>query len=157
LVHDPGGCAPVRLSFPHLWPHPQQVLISLTVCRLSCWRGTPGGCTPPAPLVPFSTGADILDCMQVILLVRDPGGCTPPAPLVPSSIGADILDCMQVILLVRDPPGVYARGGHRHLHIGRMHDIDLISEPPTPPPPRYMFPKCENLCGQRGRKRFKAS
>ncbi len=30
------------------------------------------------------------------------------------------------------------RGGHGHLQIGRMHDIDLISEPPTPPPPRYI-------------------
>jgi hypothetical protein len=27
------------------------------------------------------------------------------------------------------------RGGHRHLQIGRMLDIDLISEPPTPSPP----------------------
>jgi hypothetical protein len=25
------------------------------------------------------------------------------------------------------------RGGHRHLQIGRMHDIDLISEPPHAP------------------------
>jgi hypothetical protein len=25
---------------------------------------------------------------------------------------------------------VSSRGGHRHLQIGRMHDIDLISEPP---------------------------
>ncbi len=49
-----------------------------------------------------------------------------------------------------------SRGGHRHLQIGRMLDIDLISEPPppTPPPPRCMYPKCGNLCGQRGRKRF---
>jgi hypothetical protein len=40
------------------------------------------------------------------------------------------------------------RGGHRHLQIGRMLDIDLISEPPppTPPPPRCMYPKCGNLC-----------
>ncbi len=46
------------------------------------------------------------------------------------------------------------RGGHRHLQIGGMLDIDLISEPPTPTPPRCMYPKCGNLCGQRGRKRF---
>jgi hypothetical protein len=25
------------------------------------------------------------------------------------------------------------RGGHQHLQIGRMLDIDLISEPPPPP------------------------
>ncbi len=31
-----------------------------------------------------------------------------------------------------------------------------IRAPPTPPP-RCMYPKCENLCGQRGRKRFIAS
>ncbi len=49
------------------------------------------------------------------------------------------------------------RGGHRHLQIGRMHDIDLISEPPTPTPPRYMDPKCGNLCGQWGKKGFIAS
>ncbi len=48
-------------------------------------------------------------------------------------------------------------GGHRHLQIGRMFDIDLISEPPTPLPPRCTYPKCGNLCGQRGRKRFIAS
>ncbi len=53
-------------------------------------------------------------------------------------------------------PGEF-RGGHRHLQIGRMLDIDLISEPPTPPRPRCMSPKCGNLCGQRGRKRFIAS
>jgi hypothetical protein len=53
--------------------------------------------------------------------------------------------------------GVYRRGGYRHLQIGRMLDIDLISEPPTPPPPKFMYPKCGNLCGQRGRKRFIAS
>ncbi len=29
-----------------------------------------------------------------------------------------------------------------------------IRAPPTPPPPRFMYPKCGNLCGQRGRKRF---
>jgi hypothetical protein len=44
------------------------------------------------------------------------------------------------------------------LQIGQMLDIDLLSEhPPTPPPPRCMYPKCGNLCGQRDRKRFKAS
>ncbi len=41
------------------------------------------------------------------------------------------------------------KGGHRHLQIGWMLDIDLISEPtPTAPPPRCMYPKCGNLCGQ---------
>jgi hypothetical protein len=40
------------------------------------------------------------------------------------------------------------------LQIGRMPDIDLISEPPTSPPHRCMYPKCGNLCGQRVRKRF---
>jgi hypothetical protein len=49
------------------------------------------------------------------------------------------------------------RGGHRHLQIGRMLDIDLISEPPRPPPHRCIYPKCGNLCGQRVRKRFMAS
>ncbi len=49
------------------------------------------------------------------------------------------------------------RGGHRHLQIGRMLDIDLISEHPHAPSPRCMYPKCGNLCGQRGRKRFIAS
>ncbi len=38
-----------------------------------------------------------------------------------------------------------------------MLDIDLISEPPTPPPPKFMYPKCGNLCGQRGTKWFIAS
>ncbi len=38
-----------------------------------------------------------------------------------------------------------------------MLDIDLISDPPTPPPPRCIDTKCGNLCGQRGRKRFIAS
>jgi hypothetical protein len=46
---------------------------------------------------------------------------------------------------------VCVRNGHRHLQIGRMLDIDLISEPP-PPPPRCIYSKCGNLCGQRGRK-----
>jgi hypothetical protein len=32
-----------------------------------------------------------------------------------------------------------------------------IRAPPTPTPPRYMYPKCGNLCGQWGRKRFIAS
>jgi hypothetical protein len=38
------------------------------------------------------------------------------------------------------------RGGHRHLQIGRMLDIDLILESP----PRCMYTKCGNLCGQKG-------
>ena len=41
------------------------------------------------------------------------------------------------------------------MQIGRMLDIDPISEPPHPP--KFMHPKCGNLCGQRGRKRFIAS
>ncbi len=49
------------------------------------------------------------------------------------------------------------RGRHRHLQIGRMLDIDLILEPPHAPSPRWIYPKCGNLCGQRGRKRFLAS
>ncbi len=48
-------------------------------------------------------------------------------------------------------PFLVRRGGHRHLQIGRMLDIHLISEPPLPPPPRCMYPNCGNLCGQRGR------
>ncbi len=54
------------------------------------------------------------------------------------------------------PTAAIFRDGHRHLQIGRMLDIDLISEPPPPPPPppRCMCPKRGNLCGQRGRKRF---
>ncbi len=46
------------------------------------------------------------------------------------------------------PSTVYvtSRGGHRHLQIGRMLDIDLISDPPRPPPrPRCMYSKCGNL------------
>ncbi len=50
-----------------------------------------------------------------------------------------------------------SRGGHRHLQIGQMLDTDLISEPPHAPSPKIMYPKCGNLCGQRGRKRFIAS
>jgi hypothetical protein len=71
-----------------------------------------------------------------------------------------ISDCFPYIQPLDIPKdrGAYSRGGHRHLQIGRMRDIDLISEPPpTPPPPRCMYPKCGNLCGQRGRKRFIAS
>jgi hypothetical protein len=34
---------------------------------------------------------------------------------------------------------VLIRGGHRHLQIGRMLDIDLISEPPKPLPPDVCF------------------
>ncbi len=49
---------------------------------------------------------------------------------------------------------VKTRDGHRHLQIGRMLDIDLISEPL---PPQMYVSKCGNLCGQRGRKRFIAS
>jgi hypothetical protein len=43
------------------------------------------------------------------------------------------------------PKSAVTRGGHRHLQIGRMLDIDLISEPPHAPSPRCMYPKCENL------------
>jgi hypothetical protein len=34
---------------------------------------------------------------------------------------------------------VSGRGGHRHLQIGRMLDIDLMSEPPPPPPPPQIY------------------
>ncbi len=33
------------------------------------------------------------------------------------------------------------RGGHRHLQIGRMHDMALISEPPHAPYPQIYVPK----------------
>jgi hypothetical protein len=36
---------------------------------------------------------------------------------------------------------VLYRGGHRHLQIGRMHDIDLISEPPHAHSPQIYVPK----------------
>jgi len=61
----------------------------------------------------------------------------------------------QLRLRIRPLYSLSSRGGHRHLQIGRMLDIDL--SPPTPPPPRCMNPKCGNLVGQRGRKRFIAS
>jgi hypothetical protein len=42
------------------------------------------------------------------------------------------------------------RGGHRHLQIGRMLDIDLISEPPhTPSPPDLCIQSVGN-CVPRG-------
>ncbi len=47
--------------------------------------------------------------------------------------------------------------GIGHLQIGRMLDIDLISEPPHAPSPQMYVSKCGNLCGQKGRKRFIAS
>jgi hypothetical protein len=34
-----------------------------------------------------------------------------------------------------------SRGGHRHLQIGRMLDIDLISEPPHAPSPQMYVHK----------------
>jgi hypothetical protein len=38
------------------------------------------------------------------------------------------------------------RGGHRHLQIGRMLDIDLISEPPhTPTPQVYVYKVWESV------------
>jgi hypothetical protein len=37
------------------------------------------------------------------------------------------------------------RGGHRHLQIGRMLDIDLISEPPAPPPQMYVYKVWESV------------
>jgi hypothetical protein len=33
-------------------------------------------------------------------------------------------------------PALHSRGGHRHLQIGRMLDIDLISGPPHAPSPK---------------------
>ncbi len=62
------------------------------------------------------------------------------------------------IPLIRGGDITCSRGGQRHLQIGRMLDIDLMSEPSPPTPPsRCLYKKCENLCGQRGRKRFIAS
>jgi hypothetical protein len=41
---------------------------------------------------------------------------------------------------------VFARGGHRHLQVGRMLDIDLVSEPPPPrPPPIYVSKVWESV------------
>jgi hypothetical protein len=74
---------------------------------------------------------------------------TPPHPPTPQSH----TDCIYCTL----GKGGRGRGGHRHLQIGRMLDIDLISEPPRPSPPRCMYPKCGNLCGQRGRRQYVAS
>jgi hypothetical protein len=43
------------------------------------------------------------------------------------------------------------RGGHRHLQIGRMLDIDLISEPPTPHPlPPDVCTQKVGICVARG-------
>ncbi len=42
---------------------------------------------------------------------------------------------------VRPPLRPTSRGGHRHLQIGRMHDIDLISEPPHAPSPQIYVSK----------------
>jgi hypothetical protein len=38
---------------------------------------------------------------------------------------------------------VISRGGHRHLQIGRMLDIDPISEPP---PQMYVSKVCKSVC-----------
>ncbi len=38
-----------------------------------------------------------------------------------------------------------SNGGHRHLQIGRMLDIDLISEPPRPRPQMYVFKVWESV------------
>jgi hypothetical protein len=104
----------------------------------STWRGMPGWCFIPRE-----------GCLDgVLYLERDawmvfytwrgmPGWCFIPGE-----------GCPDGVLYLK------SRGGHRHLQTGRMLDIDLISEPPHAPPPRCMFTKCGNLCGQRGRKRF---
>jgi hypothetical protein len=42
------------------------------------------------------------------------------------------------------PDARSCRGGHRHLQIGRMLDIDLISEPP-PPPQMYVSKVWESV------------
>jgi hypothetical protein len=39
------------------------------------------------------------------------------------------------------PFRLISRGGHRHLQIGRMLDIDLISEPPHAPSPQIYVSK----------------
>ncbi len=41
-------------------------------------------------------------------------------------------------------------GGHQNLQIGRMLDIDLISEPPPAPHPHMYVSKVWDLCGQKG-------
>jgi hypothetical protein len=51
-----------------------------------------------------------------------------------------------------------SRGGHRHLQIGRMLDIHLISGPPPRPPPPDVCIQSVGICvARRGRKRFIAS
>ncbi len=55
---------------------------------------------------------------------------------------------------------VHIRGGHRHLQIGWMLDIDLTSEAPPPPPPAYpdVCIQSVGICvARRGRKLFIAS
>ncbi len=46
--------------------------------------------------------------------------------------------------------GPCRRGGHRHLQIGRMLDIDLISEPPPRPLPPEVCIQSEGICVARG-------
>jgi hypothetical protein len=47
-----------------------------------------------------------------------------------------IMFWMHAYPLLGEVGGGWARGGHRHLLIGRMLDIDLISEPPHAPSPQ---------------------
>jgi predicted DNA-binding transcriptional regulator YafY len=42
------------------------------------------------------------------------------------------------------------RGGHRHFQIGRMHNIDLISEPPHAPSPQIYVSKVWESVWQEG-------
>ena len=42
---------------------------------------------------------------------------------------------LQEIQYSQEKEASLSRGGHRHLQIGRMLDIDLISEPPPPQAP----------------------
>jgi hypothetical protein len=46
--------------------------------------------------------------------------------------------------------GVGSRGGHQHLQIGRMLDIDLISEPPQRPLPPDVCTQSVGICVARG-------
>ncbi len=51
--------------------------------------------------------------------------------------------CFHDLLLIKNIqlPFVPGRGGHRHMQIGRMLDIDLISEPPHAPSPQIYVSK----------------
>ncbi len=50
-------------------------------------------------------------------------------------------DWLAACISLRVDGAVLRRGGHRHLQIGRMLDIDLLSEPPHAPSPRMYVSK----------------